>query len=74
MYRGSCGYSGLRRLYGNIVLKYTEGLALSLFGMLKELMMKNTISKLAALMLKPGLRQFKRQWIMQKSEELHCWA
>ena len=45
---------------GNIVLKYTEGLALSLFGMLKELMMKNTISKLAALMLKPGLRQFKK--------------
>ena len=45
---------------GNIVLKYTEGLAFSLFGMLKEVMMQNTISKIAALMLKPSLKKFKK--------------
>ncbi|HHT66012.1 MAG TPA: phosphate acyltransferase PlsX [Clostridiales bacterium] len=44
---------------GNIVLKYTEGLAYSLFGMLKDVMMKNTVSKVAALILKPSLREFK---------------
>ena len=45
---------------GNIVLKYTEGLALNLFGMLKEEMMRTAMSKLGALMLKPGLRKFKK--------------
>lgn len=45
---------------GNIVLKYTEGLAYSLLGMLKDVMMKDTVSKLAALILKPSLRQFKK--------------
>jgi glycerol-3-phosphate acyltransferase PlsX len=45
---------------GNIVLKYTEGLAFSLFGMLKDEMMKTTRSKLGALLLKPGLRNFKK--------------
>jgi glycerol-3-phosphate acyltransferase PlsX len=45
---------------GNIVLKYTEGLATSLFGMLKDEMMKTTRSKLGALLMKPGLRKFKK--------------
>jgi glycerol-3-phosphate acyltransferase PlsX len=51
---------------GNIVLKYTEGLATTLFGMLKDEMMKTTRSKLGALLLKPGLRKFKK--IMDYSE------
>lgn len=51
---------------GNIMLKYTEGLALSLFGMLKDEMLKTTRSKLGALLLKPGLRNFKK--IMDYSE------
>jgi 3'-5' exoribonuclease len=43
-----------------IVTAYTtEGLAYSLFGMLKDVMMKNTVSKVAALILKPSLREFK---------------
>ena len=46
---------------GNIVLKYTEGLASSLFSMLKDVMMKNTINKLAALILKPSLRQISKK-------------
>jgi glycerol-3-phosphate acyltransferase PlsX len=46
---------------GNIVLKYTEGFALSLFGMLKESMMKSTRSKLGALLLKPSLMGIKKR-------------
>ncbi len=46
---------------GNIVLKYTEGLASSLFSVLKEVMMKNTLNKLAALVLKPSLRQVNKK-------------
>ncbi|MBE3102417.1 MAG: phosphate acyltransferase PlsX [Firmicutes bacterium] len=46
---------------GNIVLKYTEGLTLSLFGMLKEEMTKTTVRKLGAMMLKSGLRGFKNK-------------
>mgnify|MGYP003902093105 CR=1 FL=1 len=46
---------------GNIVLKYTEGLSYSLFAMLKDIMMKNTLNKLAAIALKPSLKQFKKR-------------
>lgn len=46
---------------GNIVLKYTEGLASSLVGMLKDEMMSSTRSKLGALLLKPALRTFKKR-------------
>lgn len=46
---------------GNIVLKYTEGLASSIFSMLKDVMMQNSINKLAALVLKPGLRQISKK-------------
>lgn len=45
---------------GNIVLKYTEGFAHSIFGMLKETMMKSTRSKLGALLLKPSLVGLKK--------------
>lgn len=45
---------------GNILLKYTEGFALTLFSMLKNAMTQNFISKLGALLLKPALRKFKK--------------
>ncbi|MGB4388347.1 MAG: phosphate acyltransferase PlsX, partial [Caldicoprobacterales bacterium] len=44
---------------GNIVLKYTEGLAYNLFSMLKEQMTKTLTRKLGALLIKPGLKGFK---------------
>ena len=44
---------------GNIILKYTEGLGLSIFRMLKEEMMKSFTTKLGAMLLKPGLMGFK---------------
>jgi len=44
---------------GNTILKLTEGLAINMFAMLKEEMMKSFTSKLGALLLKPGLKNFK---------------
>lgn len=44
---------------GNVMLKSLEGTASALFGALKEEFTKNTIRKLAAAILKPGLRQFR---------------
>lgn len=46
---------------GNIVLKLTEGLASTIFSMLKEEFMKSFVTKLGALILKPGLRKFKNR-------------
>ncbi len=44
---------------GNMVLKTTEGTALSMFKMIKEAMMGNMKSKIAAVMLKPELMKIK---------------
>jgi len=44
---------------GNVVLKLIEGVALSLFGMLKQEFTATTVSKLGALMLKPRLKNIK---------------
>lgn len=46
---------------GNILLKYTEGLALTLFSMLKIEMLKTPVRKIGALILKPGLQDFKNR-------------
>ena len=45
---------------GNIVLKYTEGLAATFMGMLKKELMADTRSKLGAAMAKPAFRRFKK--------------
>ncbi len=44
---------------GNLILKTYEGLGLAMFAKLKDVFYKNTVSKLAAAALKPGLREFK---------------
>ncbi len=44
---------------GNIVLKLTEGMAISIFDHLKEIFLKNTGTKIGALLLKPGLKELK---------------
>lgn len=44
---------------GNVLLKVTEGVAGAVFSMLKEEFTKNLTSKLAAAVLKPGLKQLK---------------
>lgn len=45
---------------GNVVLKFMEGMALSLFEMLKVEFTSDLRSKLGAGLLRPGLRRFKR--------------
>ncbi len=44
---------------GNIILKLTEGLAMSIFSELKRTFTANTGAKIAAAVLKPGLTRFK---------------
>ncbi|MFV9509903.1 phosphate acyltransferase PlsX [Tepidibacillus sp. LV47] len=46
---------------GNVLLKLTEGLAQSIFGVLKKEFTKNAITKFAALLLKPSLQNLKKQ-------------
>lgn len=47
---------------GNVILKLTEGLASSIFGLLKEEFVKTTVRKLGALLLKSGLKDFKKRF------------
>ncbi len=44
---------------GNVILKSTEGVAMSLTSMLKEQLTKNLIRKVATMLLKDGLKDFK---------------
>ncbi len=44
---------------GNLLLKYTEGMAMSLTKVLKEEMLKSVRTKLGAMLVKPALRAFK---------------
>jgi glycerol-3-phosphate acyltransferase PlsX len=46
---------------GNLLLKYTEGMASALTGMLKAEMLSSTRTKLGALLVKPALRAFKKR-------------
>ena len=50
---------------GNVVLKFFEGLALTLFGSLKEGLMSSTRTKLGALLVKPALKGLKNQFDTQ---------
>jgi len=46
---------------GNVILKLTEGMAISIFSHLKEMFMSNSKSKLGALILKPQIKQLKKK-------------
>ncbi len=46
---------------GNIALKLTEGMAISIFSLLKEELIKNTRTKLGAALLKPELKKMKNR-------------
>lgn len=46
---------------GNVVLKLTEGLGLTLVGNIKSMFLKGTMTKLAALIMKPALKDFKKK-------------
>ena len=55
-------YIGSVEFVGNVVLKFFEGLALTLFGSLKEGLMSSTRTKLGALLVKPALKGLKNQF------------
>ena len=46
---------------GNVIIKLMEGMASSMFGMIKKVFMKNILTKLCAAVLKPGLREVKKK-------------
>ena len=46
---------------GNIVLKTTEGVAMTVYGMIKNVFMKNAVTKLAAMLVKGGIKEFKKK-------------
>lgn len=47
---------------GNVLLKTMEGMATTIFDMLKQQFTSDLRSKIGALLLKPGLRKFKRSF------------
>lgn len=47
---------------GNVLLKTTEGVAQVIIDLLKDIFMKNVVTKIAALMLKDGLKAFKKKF------------
>ncbi len=47
---------------GNMVLKTIEGVALSLSKLLKNIFLQNIISKISALLVKKGLKEFKQKF------------
>lgn len=52
---------------GNVVLKTFEGVGLYLYGMMKELFMASAKTKLAALLVKPGLMKFRAKMDYKKT-------
>lgn len=46
---------------GNVILKLTEGLAKMLVGQIKGVFLKNTLTKLAFLFVKDGMKDFKKK-------------
>jgi phosphate acyltransferase len=47
---------------GNVLLKTTEGVAQAIFDILKGVLMENAVTKIAALMLKKGLKTIKKKF------------
>lgn len=59
---GSCDVLVCDGFSGNIVLKLTEGVAKSFMSMFKGILMKNSITKLGALLIKGGLKDLKKKF------------
>ena len=57
---GQCDVIVADGFSGNVMLKTVEGAGKLMSGMLKEMLLKSAGTKLAALLLKSGLREFKR--------------
>ncbi|MCL2539312.1 MAG: phosphate acyltransferase PlsX [Oscillospiraceae bacterium] len=58
---GACDVVVADGFTGNLILKTVEGMAISVFSMLKETLTENFVSSVAAMMLKPGLKKLKKK-------------
>ncbi|MBQ2676038.1 MAG: phosphate acyltransferase PlsX [Clostridia bacterium] len=58
--KGVCDVLVADGFAGNVVLKLTEGVSMSFVKMFKDILMKNFITKLCALILKPGIANLKK--------------
>ncbi|MFD1407429.1 phosphate acyltransferase PlsX [Kroppenstedtia eburnea] len=58
---GGCDVLVCDGFTGNVLLKNTEGVAKAVFGRLKEELTRSPATKLAAAILKPGLKRFARE-------------
>lgn len=56
---GECDVAVADGLVGNVILKATEGLAHMFGAMLKDMFLRTPLTKVAALLLKSGMRDFK---------------
>lgn len=59
---GACDVLVCDGFSGNIVLKLTEGVAVSFMKMFKAILLKNIVSKIAALLIKGGLKDLKKKF------------
>jgi len=59
---GICDVCVCDGFVGNVLLKNTEGVAQAFLNILKGIFMQNTVSKIAAFMLKKGLKAFKKKF------------
>ena len=59
---GACDVLVTDGFTGNMILKLTEGLGLTIFDNIKEIFTENIFSKIAALMLMKGLKKFKKKF------------
>ena len=59
--RGACDVIVCDGFVGNVILKLTEGVAMSILELVKSKLMASIKSKMAALMLKPQLKSLKKE-------------
>ena len=60
--RGACDVIVCDGFVGNVILKLTEGVAMSILELVKSKLMASIKSKMAALMLKPQLKSLKKEF------------
>lgn len=60
--RGACDVIVCDGFVGNVILKLTEGVAMSIMDLLKTKLMQNVKSKMAAMLLKPQLKSLKKEF------------
>ncbi len=71
---GACEVIVCDGFVGNVILKLTEGVAISILELVKSKLMQNFKSKMAAVMLKPQLKSLKKNLIMKNTVALRYWA